>query len=110
MCLMTWRCSILSEMLLAASEGWTALQWLNKCSKHQHSADNEFLREACRQSQVGHIHFWQLEDVCWQVFSKQELITQLLQVRDEAKPVNYHAWPETVDVLFILLPQLFPAW
>ena len=80
MCLMTWRCSILSEMLLAASEQFTALQWLGRCSKYQHSADNQFLREACRQSQVGHAQFWQLEDVGWPVFSKQELITQLLQV------------------------------
>ena len=28
MCLMTWRCSILSGILLAASEQFTALQWL----------------------------------------------------------------------------------
>ena len=80
MCLMTWRCSILSEMLLAASEELTALQWLDRCSKCHPSADNQFWREACRQSQVGHTQFWQLEDVCRQLFSKQELITQFLQV------------------------------
>ena len=35
MCLMTWRCFILSEMLPAAFEQFTALQWLDTCSKCQ---------------------------------------------------------------------------
>ena len=58
--------------------GWTHVAGVN--IQPTTNFKNSSLREACRQSHMGHAQFWQLEDICWQVLTKQEVITQLLQV------------------------------